>query len=56
VLEEWIVVAGQPIPLGRGDGGDALDNLEVDDTSLANERRPGRHSALGVRGARRRGG
>jgi hypothetical protein len=35
VLEKRIVVARQPIPVGGGDRGDALDDLEVDAPSLA---------------------
>jgi len=29
VLQEGIIVAGQPIPLGGLDGGDALDDLDA---------------------------
>jgi hypothetical protein len=31
VLQKWIVVARQPIPVGGGDRGDAVDDLKVDD-------------------------
>jgi hypothetical protein len=38
VLHERIVVPGQPIPLGRLDGGDALDDLDSDDPGSVAER------------------
>jgi len=31
VLEEWVVLAGQPIPIGGGHGRDAVDDLQLDD-------------------------
>jgi hypothetical protein len=31
MLQEGIVIAGQPIPFGGLDGGDALDDFDADD-------------------------
>jgi len=38
VLQKRIVAARQPIPVGGGDRGDALDDLKIDVPSLAEDR------------------
>jgi hypothetical protein len=35
MLDEGIILAGQPIPVGGGDRADAFDDLKVDASSLA---------------------
>ena len=34
MLEERIIRPGQPVPVGGGDGGDALDDFDANDASI----------------------